>query len=211
MKHLARFATAAVLAAATGASHATAVYTNEADFLAAAGGALPFDSFETVQAETDTQVDFAGVSFKCAGSAWCPGFFGTSGLIVKDGAQSVFFASPDSSTFTFTHAINAFGIWIGGAGDVAPVNLTALLDNGDAAAVLTNYSAPGQTTWQYFGIVSDTAFTSLTFTPDSADDGIFFDALSYRPAAVAAVPEPASILLLGVAAAGMAAARRRRG
>jgi hypothetical protein len=211
MKRIGKFAAAALFAAFSCAAHATTVYTNEAAFLAAAGGSLPFQSFETVQSSTATQVNFADVSFKCTGSAYCPGFFGTSGLIVKDGVQSVFFASPDSSTFTFTQAINAFGIWIGGAGDVAPINLAALLDNGDTAAALTNYSVPGLTTWQYFGIITDTAFTSLTFKPDNASDGIFFDALSYRPAAVTAVPEPASILLLGVAAAGMAAARRRRG
>jgi hypothetical protein len=210
MKRLARPAAIAALALAASAAHATTVYTNEADFLAAAGGALPFESFETVQSSTDTQVDFAGVSFSCAGGTYCPGFFGTTGGIVLDGAQSVFFASPDSATFTFAHAVDAFGVWIGGAGDVAPVTLAASLANGTSAAALTNYSAPG-TTWQYFGIVTDTPFTAVTFTPDNADDGIFFDALSYRPVAVNAVPEPASALLLGIAGAGMLAARRRRG
>jgi hypothetical protein len=210
MKRIGKIAAAAVFAAASCAAQATTVYTNEAAFLAAAGGALPFQSFETVQSSSATQVDFTGVSFSCAGSSYCPGFFGTSGLIVKDGAQSVFFAAPDTSTFTFTQAINAFGIWIGGAGDVATINLAAGLDNGDAAAALTNYSVPGQTTLQYFGIITDTPFTKLTFTPDNANDGIFFDALSYREAAVNAVPEPASTLLLGIAGAGLLASRRKR-
>lgn len=211
MQRIGKIAAAAVIAAASCAAHATTVYTNEAAFLAAAGGALPFQSFETVQSSATTQVDFTGVSFSCAGGTYCPGFFGTSNLIVKDGAQSLVFASPDTSTFTFTQAINAFGIWIGGAGDVGTINLAAGLDNGDAAAVLTNYSVPNLTTWQYFGIITDTPFTKVTFTPDNDGDGIFFDALSYREATTNAVPEPASLLLLGVAAAGMAAARRRRG
>lgn len=210
MKAIGKIAAAALCAAASCAAQATTVYTNEAAFLAAAGGGLAFQSFETVNSSTATQVDFTGVSFNCSGSSYCPGFFGTSGLIVHDGVQSVFFASPDTSTFTFTQAINAFGIWIGGAGDVATINLAAGLDNGDAAAALTNYSAPGGS-WQYFGIITDTPFTRLTFTPDNAGDGIFFDALSYREAAVTAVPEPASILLLSLAGAGLAAARRRRG
>lgn len=205
-----RLAAATLLAIAACAAHATTVYTNEAGFLAAAGGALPFESFETVQSSTDTQVDFNGVSFRCAGTAFCPGFFGTTDAIVRDGAQAVFFASPDTATFTFAHAVDAFGIWIGGAGDVGPINLAATLDNGATATVLTNYSAPDGT-FQYFGIVADTPFTALTFTPDNDADGIYFDALSYRPAAVNAVPEPASVLLLGIAGAGLLAARRQRG
>lgn len=205
-----RLAATVTLAIASCAAHATTVYTNEADFLAAAGGALPFESFETVQSETDTRVDFAGVSFSCSGSSFCPGFFGTAGVVVHDGAQAVFFASPDTATFTFTQAINAFGIWIGGAGDVSPVNLTASLDNGASAAILTNYAGT-DTSYEYFGIVTDTPFTSLTFIPDNDGDGIFLDALSYREATVNAVPEPASVLLLGIAGAGLLAARRKRG
>jgi hypothetical protein len=209
VKHIEQLAAAAVFATASCAAQATTVYTNEAGFLAAAGGSLPFESFEAVQSSTATQVKFTDVSFSCAGSVYCPGFFGVSGSIVHDGAQAAYFASPDTSTFTFTQAINAFGIWIGGAGDVAPINLNAALDNGVSAAALSNYSHPGTATWQYFGIITDTPFTSLTFRPDNFGDGIFFDALSYRQATVTAVPEPASVLLLGIAGAGLLASRRR--
>jgi len=211
MKIMEKIAVAVALSIGSCAAQASTIYTNEASFLAAAGNALSFESFETVRSSTSTQYNFADVSFACTGTQFCPSFFGTSGVLAHDGAQSVFFASPDTATFTFTQAISAFGIWIGGAGDVASLTLTAALGNGDTAPVLTNYSTPNTTTWNYFGIVADTAFTSITFTPTNIGDGIYFDALRYQAAAVNDVPEPASALLFGIAGAGLLALRRKRG
>lgn len=210
MKRMEKLAAAAVLAIASCAAQATTVYTNEASFLAAAGSALSFESFETVQSATATQLDFTGLSFACTGTSYCPGFFGTSTALAHDGVQSVFFGSPDTSTFTFTHAVNAFGVWIGDAGTTQAITLDAVLDNGATTAVLTNF-AGAILNWQYFGLVSDTPFTAVTFVPSNHDDGIYFDALRYGQADVHAVPEPASALLLGIAGAGLLAARRKRG
>jgi hypothetical protein len=210
MKRMQRLAATAALAIASCAAQATTVYTNEAAFLAAAGGSLSFESFETVQSSAGTQFNFADVSFSCAGTTWCPGFFGTSTTLAHDGAHSVFFASPDTSTFTFAHAVNAFGAWIGDAGTTGAVTLNVALNNGGFATALTNFSGTSLN-WQYFGLVSDTAFTSLTFIPSNRNDGIYFDALRYGQADVHAVPEPGSSLLLGIAGAGLLAARRKRG
>lgn len=209
MKRIQKLAAAVLCAAASCAAQATAVYTNEAAFLAAAGGSLSFESFETVQSGTATQKNFGDVSFACAGATWCPGFFGTSTFISKDGASSVFFASPDLSTFTFAHAVNAFGVWIGDAGTQGPIWLFTELDNGVAAPVLENFTGDSGN-WQYFGLISDTPFTSVRFFPSNQNDGIYFDALHYGQATANAVPEPSSALLLGIAGAGLLASRRKR-
>lgn len=211
MNCIQRAAAATVFLTASCAAQATTTYTDEAAFAGAAGGSLAFEGFETVASSGIRQYNFTDVSFACTGSAYCPGFFGVSGALASDGVQSVYFASPDSSTFTFSQGIKAFGIWIGDAGTAGAVTLTASLGNGDTVTALSNYSAPANN-WQYFGIVSDAAFTSITFTPSNANDGIYFDSLRYRFAAadVSAAPEPASTLLLGIAGAALLVARRKR-
>lgn len=195
-----------------GANAAVTTYNTDAGFLGAAGGGLTFESFETATASSSTSVAFTGGSFGCAGSSFCPGFFGLSTLAADHGVRSVFYASPDSATFTFDSAITAFGIAIGGAGDVASITLTALLSNGDSAVALDDYSGPFTvfgTNRQYFGVISDTAFTSITFTASNSGDGIFFDSLSFGTAATD-VPEPASLALAGLALAGLWASRKRK-
>ena len=186
-------------------------FDSEAAFLAATGS-LAFESFETATSSSATQVDFTGGSFSCTGTSFCPGFFGISGAFAQDGSTSVFYASPDEATFTFDTAINTFGIFIGGAGDVANITLTALLSNGDSATVLDNYSGSfdvfGDNS-QYFGIISDMLFTSITFSPNNSGDGIFFDSMSYGSTSTS-VPEPGTLALLGIGLFGMGMARRRK-
>jgi hypothetical protein len=210
MKRMHELAAAAAFAVASCSAQATAVYTDETAFLAAAGGSLSSESFETIQSSTATRYDFADVSFACAGTSHCPGFFGSSGAFSYDGWRSVYFSSPDTSTFTFAHAVNAFGIWIGDAGSTGAITLNVALNNGGSAAALTDFTGDSLN-WQYFGLIADTPFTSVTFIPSNHNDGIYFDALRYGQADVRAVPEPGSCLLLGIAGAGLLAARRKRG
>src|SRR5450755_363801 len=134
----------------------TNVYTTDASFLAAAGGGLTFEGFETATLTTPTLVSFPGGTFSCSGTSFCPGFFGISTIFADTGVQSVFYATPDQSTFTFNSPINAFGIAIGGAGDVAPITLVANLSNGDSVNALTNYNGIFQVfggNRQYFGVI----------------------------------------------------------
>lgn len=79
------------------------------------------------------------------------------------------------------------------------VNLSITLGNGD----MFNVSSPSNA-YGYFGVTSNVAFNSLTITTNNLYTG--FDNVTFG---AAAVPEPASLALLGVGLFGFAAARRK--
>jgi hypothetical protein len=190
---------------------ATIVYTSDAAFLSAAGGGLSSEGFETAVLGTPTSVTFPGGTFGCAGGSYCPSFFGISGSFADAGSQSVYFATPDSATFTFDSAITAFGVAIGGAGDVGAITLLADLSNGDSVNALTAYTGPGFVfgeNRQFFGVIDTVPFTSITFTGSNSDDGVFFDTMYYGTAAPTGIPEPSSFLLAGIGLAGAGLWRR---
>jgi hypothetical protein len=208
-----RFLIATCLATLLGAPAFSATFTDEASFLAAAPGAT-FDDFESSTFD-GTTVTFGGGTTACTGGNYCDSFYGNSfGSPDQSlsGTKAVFFGTPDTLTFYFDTAITAFGIFIGGAGDVGAQTLTAQLSDNSLFNVLTDYVNGGggfSGNTNYFGVTSDTAFTSISFTGLDIGDGVFFDNLSYKTA-VATVPLPAGGLLLVGALAGLAGMRRRK-
>jgi hypothetical protein len=204
-------AAAIALAAALPATAAT--FTDEATFLAAAPGATSED-FEGSSFD-GTTISFGGGTITCAGGSFCDSFFGLSfgGGLALSGINAPFFGTPDILTFVFAAPINAFGIFIGGAGDVGTQNLTAELSDGTILDVLTDYTNGSGTfvgNTNFFGVTSATPFTSVSFAGEPIGDGVFFDDMSFRTdRSVAPIPLPATALLLAGAVLGLGAIRRR--
>jgi hypothetical protein len=191
-----------------------AVFTDPALFAAATPG-LVTDDFESSTFD-GTTITFGAGTITCSGGNFCNTFFGNEfgGVppLALSGTKAPFFGTPDTLTFSFLAPITAFGIYIGGAGDVGIQTLTASLSNGDAFTVLDNYtnaSGDFDGNTNFFGVSGASPFTSISFTGADIDDGVFFDDMSFQPAN--AVPIPATPLLVLAGLAALAFVRRRRG
>ncbi len=204
------FLTAAILfcflGALTGAAGAATIYTNEAAFLAAAGGGLSFESFENPISVGPTVVTFAGGSFSCSPSVWCPGFFGVRTGFADDGVQTVYFATPSSATFTFDSPITVFGVDMIGPGTAGATDITINWVNG-SSQIYTGITGASNTVW-FSGVIDSTPFSSVTFSGTAADDGIDFDRLQFKSSS--AVPEPMSLVLVSTGLAALGLIRRKR-
>lgn len=203
-----QYVLAASLSFTVGSAFATtSSYTNEAAFSAALGATpVTLESFESAPGGSATSLIFPTVDVSCSGSTYCPGFFGVSSLMPTDGSQGVFYATPDTITFTFAAPVNAFGINVGDLGTVGATDFSATLSNGDAATFFTGYS--GISYGQLFvGVIDSTPFTSVTFYGTAPDDGIYFDRMQ-----IAAVPEPETyaMLLVGLGLLGAASRRKKQ-
>ena len=198
---------ALVAAAAMAAIPATAqtVYTDRTAFDAAATTTLQnFNGAPT--SSTATAVTFTPVTFSCTGSTYCPGFFGTRNL-GNSGSGSVFFATPDTATFTFDAPITAFGIDLRDVGTNGATNFSAII-NGTSYLLQSDYSSGVPFFFGYTG----SAFSSVSFTGTQVGDGVDFDDLAFGASSInAAVPEPSTwaMMLIGFGAVGFSMRRRR--
>lgn len=109
-----------------------------------------------------------------------------------------FFLRADTATFTFAAPITAFAIDINTFGNLLG-DYSALLGSGDVVTSL-NEVFPNQSTGQFIGFTSNTAFDSVTIRANlgspSQNLSYTLDTLVYgSAAAVQQVPEPAALVL----------------
>ncbi|MEP3226766.1 MAG: PEPxxWA-CTERM sorting domain-containing protein [Parasphingorhabdus sp.] len=195
---------AIALLSAVPAQAAEVIFTDRTAFDAATGAGLTFESFETEQ--SGATVNYPGFSvtesngFDFITHTSINSFFTSA---TSDGANSIWFDDNGSSlaTFVFDAPINAFGF------DVAAAAAGTMTFSGGAAGSF----ALGADTPTFFGLISDTAFTTLQFDMSGGPE-VGFDALSFGIANVAAVPEPATwaFMIFGFGAIGGALRRNRK-
>jgi hypothetical protein len=174
-------------------------YSDQATFLAAAGAGLSFESFEA-SFPTGASVVFADFTVSETGGANGVGqlrdFPGLGvSAVIMDGTGGVVYDDNGSSVgtfFSFAFPINAFGIWI------ATSDASTVTVGGDVATSIGLLAGVPA----FFGVIDDAVISSISFDV-SGDPNVGFDAASYG----LAVPEPATILLLGL---GLAAGAYRR-
>lgn len=201
------------LFAAAPVAAATTSYTNATAF-AAAAGTLQLETFagEARGSSLAGTRDWGGFTTTLNSTVTDPRFnivggpssLNSSGLTGTN--LQVGLRQGETFTFTFASAITAFG---------------ALFANVNDFALRSSFSGGGTTDWlpvvngfgaQFFGIVSDTPFTTVTITGASRlfAEGFGVDNVRWALAPPTPIPLPASgVLLLGALLAAGAMGRRR--
>ncbi len=206
------YALALTLSFTVNSTVAAMTYTDEVAFTEALGGTVTtIESFETSPTDINaTPLTFPTVDVSCDGSAWCSDFFGISTMMPTDGAQGVYFATPDSITFTFAAPVTAFAFDVGDLGTQGATDLSVTLSNGNSATLFTGYTGTSFSQ-AFIGLIDSTEFTSITFHGTVPDDGIYFDRMQTALVTVAPIPEPETyaMLLIGLSLIGIYTYRRK--
>jgi hypothetical protein len=165
------------------------------------GGALATEGFESFTA--GNPIDFGPFTATLNGGS---GFNQQTGnnLITTEGNSVMTFEYGYTSVeFAFDNAINAFGIDITSIDFAPPTTISFFDDRGNAIydfAIHDNWA--GAT---FFGVTNDQAFSTVRFD-FTGSEILAFDNLQFG----SAVPEPATLSLLGLGLLGLARAYRRK-
>lgn len=177
-------------AIATPSMAAEVIYTDQAAFEAAAGMTTTEDFEDATLAP--------GLTFTSDAGSVSGGVF--DDRLVRGG---------DETTFTFLTPITAFGAIFnlapGGAGQGIEFTLTP--------GGLVGTEVPDSFSGQFFGFISDTAFTSVTLrggTQGGSAETYNLDNLQFGFAAAGAVPEPTTWLMFILGFGFIGAAMRRK-
>jgi hypothetical protein len=115
-------------------------------------------------------------------------------------------SSDDSLIFTFASPVLSFGADFGGLNDIFPRTSVEI-----AGVTLIPDTTP-TAGYRFFGYVSDTSFSTLTFKYNSRTDGFSIDNVAFAPAPTTGpnpVPEPENIVMLLAGFSFMAIGRRK--
>jgi len=197
----------ALLALTTLSQAATTIYTTQASFLAA----LTVTSVETFDSLPAAGFSAAPLAFTPAGFSFSASPTGVQVLFnyLQGGGDRWLSSNRDGDaiTFSFTggnsYAVGGFFFATDPAGLANGGSITATTNDGSTQA--TGASTP----LSFIGFISDTPITSLVIAATNAQaSGAQLDFPTANNVTLA-IPEPSSLGLIGVAAAGLLTRRRR--
>lgn len=212
-----RYALVTLLALWLGTSTASAaIFTDETAFLSAVGSPS-LESFEGLTEPSTFSTDplnLSGFDMTITGdSGWrvAEGTF-PDGLFATDGSKYLNVEVNDFEIdFAFATSIIAFGLNITDFGDVGGGGSLSIAVGGDAPIEIAS-SPPALANGNilFWGVTSDTTFSSVTLTKSTTTDGIVLDEI-YFLAAPTSVPAPTGLTILLPALAALGLSGRKPG
>ncbi len=209
-----------ILAATALTSHAGGYFTEDATpFDTLIGAAAQHQDFSGPYTQTDYSWSWGDVTFTCNAVQWCNNssfaFGGYNDHFNFVEGNFVYYAPPDSATFTFANPIIAFGVdvyGIGGGlyspgGALQPTPMLVTFEDGSHEFFTNHVHNYNISVPVFAGILFDRPVSSITVSGEWENNGMFFTNVRY---VTAPVPEPSTCAMLFGGLAVMGAIARRR-